>query len=175
MCIMNLHVSIGEYVFLCFPCYSLLTMTASFYLYTILRFNKAYWFYLQSLPVRFSVPYKTELLNGLLTGFADWYMYVYMYFWERRPCHVIFWFYIFGDKMTFFVTLLLFIHFVPASIWKWYALFVHSIYYSDIMSVASIGESDGDSDYVESDENSPAIPANTLDLAGHISDGGVYS
>ena len=36
------------------------------------------------------------------------------------------------------------------------------------MSVASIGESDGDSDYVESAENSPTSPANTPDLEGHI-------
>ena len=40
---------------------------------------------------------------------------------------------------------------------------------SDVMSVASIGESDGDSDYVESAKNSPTIPANMPDLAGHIS------
>ena len=39
---------------------------------------------------------------------------------------------------------------------------------SDVLSVASIGGSDGDSDYVESAENSPTSPANTLDLAGHI-------
>ena len=36
---------------------------------------------------------------------------------------------------------------------------------SDVMSVASIGGSDGDSDCVELDENSPMIPANTRDLA----------
>ena len=34
--------------------------------------------------------------------------------------------------------------------------------------MASIGESDGDSDYVESDEKSPTSPANTPDLTGHI-------
>ena len=37
------------------------------------------------------------------------------------------------------------------------------------MLVASIGESDGDSDYVKLAENSPTIPANTPYLAGHIS------
>ena len=36
------------------------------------------------------------------------------------------------------------------------------------MLVASIGWSDGDSDYVELDENSPTSPANTPDLASHI-------
>ena len=41
---------------------------------------------------------------------------------------------------------------------------------SDVTLVESIGESDGDSDYVESTENSPTIPDNTLDLAGHISE-----
>ena len=40
---------------------------------------------------------------------------------------------------------------------------------SDVTSVASIGEWDGDSDYVELAENSPTILANKLDLAGHIS------
>ena len=36
--------------------------------------------------------------------------------------------------------------------------------------VASIGESDGDSDYVESAENSPMSPSNTPDLEGHTSE-----
>ena len=35
--------------------------------------------------------------------------------------------------------------------------------------MASIGESGGDSDYVELDENSTTSLANTLDLTGHIS------
>ena len=39
---------------------------------------------------------------------------------------------------------------------------------SDVKLVAIIGESDGDSDYVESAENSPPSLANTPDLAGHI-------
>ena len=38
------------------------------------------------------------------------------------------------------------------------------------MSVESIEESDGDSDYVESAENSPTSPANTPDLKGNISE-----
>ena len=36
------------------------------------------------------------------------------------------------------------------------------------MSAASFGGSDGDSDYVNSAENSPTSPANTPELAGHI-------
>ena len=36
--------------------------------------------------------------------------------------------------------------------------------------MTSIGESDGDSDYVESDENSSTSPANTPELARHISE-----
>ena len=36
--------------------------------------------------------------------------------------------------------------------------------------MASFGGSDGDSDYVELAENQPMIPANTLDLMGHISE-----
>ena len=35
--------------------------------------------------------------------------------------------------------------------------------------MTSTGDSAGDSDYVESTENSPTSPANTPDLAGHIS------
>ena len=38
------------------------------------------------------------------------------------------------------------------------------------MSVESIGESDGDSDYVKSAENSPTSPDNTPDLEGYISE-----
>ena len=38
------------------------------------------------------------------------------------------------------------------------------------MSVAIIGESDGNLDYVESAENSPTIPDNTPDLEVHISE-----
>ena len=41
---------------------------------------------------------------------------------------------------------------------------------SDVTSVASIGYSDGDLDYVELAKNSPTSPANTTDLAGHISE-----
>ena len=40
---------------------------------------------------------------------------------------------------------------------------------SDFIAVTSILGSDGDSDYVESAEDSPMILANTPDLAGHIS------
>ena len=41
---------------------------------------------------------------------------------------------------------------------------------SDVISAASFGGSDGDSDYFESSKNSPTSPANTPDLAGHISE-----
>ena len=41
---------------------------------------------------------------------------------------------------------------------------------SDVTLVASILKSDGDSHYVESSENSPTSLANTLDIAGHISE-----
>ena len=37
------------------------------------------------------------------------------------------------------------------------------------MLAASFGGSDGNSDYFKSAKNSPTIPANTPDLAGHIS------
>ena len=41
---------------------------------------------------------------------------------------------------------------------------------SDVVSVASIGGSYGDSDYVKSAKNSPTSPSNMPDLAGHIRD-----
>ena len=41
---------------------------------------------------------------------------------------------------------------------------------SDVTLVASIGESDGNSDYVESAKNSPTSPANTLELEEQISE-----
>ena len=41
---------------------------------------------------------------------------------------------------------------------------------SDVMSEASFGESDGNSDYVESTKNSPMSSANTPDLDGYISE-----
>ena len=50
------------------------------------------------LPCEFSLPYKTELLNGLLTGFEYWYRYVYMYCLERKNRCVTLWFYNFVDK-----------------------------------------------------------------------------
>ena len=49
MCFMNLHV--GEYLFSCFPCYLVLTMTASLFLSPILSFNKVGLLYLKLLPV----------------------------------------------------------------------------------------------------------------------------
>ena len=41
---------------------------------------------------------------------------------------------------------------------------------SDVQFVESIGGSDGDSDYVNSAENSPMSPANTPYLTGHFSE-----
>ena len=41
---------------------------------------------------------------------------------------------------------------------------------NNVMLAASFGESNGNSDYVESAENSPRSSANTPDLEGHISE-----
>ena len=38
-----------------------------------------------SYPCDISMSHKTLLSHVLQTGFAYWYMYVYMYLWERRP------------------------------------------------------------------------------------------
>ena len=56
-----------------------------------------FWLYLQSLLVC-AVPYKTALFPDLLTGCTNWYMYVYIHFWEKQPSCVTIWFYNFGKK-----------------------------------------------------------------------------
>ena len=71
--------------------------------------------------------YNTLLSHGLVNGVADWYMYVYMYCLARRTRCGTLWFYVFGEKL-FFMTLLIFIHFVSDSIWKWHALLMYPIY-----------------------------------------------
>ena len=99
MCIINLHVhGLCIWIFIFPLLFLVLKMTASLCLYPIIRFNKADWFYLQSIPREVDVPYKTALSHGLLTGFTDWYMYVYMYCWERRRCRVTIRFYNFREK-----------------------------------------------------------------------------
>ena len=95
-----------------------------------------------------SLPYKTVLLHGLLTGFVDWYMYVYMYGWDIWRHCVTIWLYVFGEKwlcrdtLNFYLSVWLYvfgdkwlfhdahtcIHFVSSSSWKWYAIFIYSIY-----------------------------------------------
>ena len=69
---------------------------------------------------------KTELLHGLPTGFAGWYMYVYMYYWLIGRYTVNFWLYVFGEKMT--LSWKSFHWFFSASIWKWHAIFMYYVY-----------------------------------------------
>ena len=75
-----------------------LTMTTSFYLSPIqilIRWIES----IYNHPLcEVAVLYKTLLSHGLLTGFSDWYMYIYMYGWERWRHHVIVWLYVFGEK-----------------------------------------------------------------------------
>ena len=100
MCIMNMHVHCGAYVFSCFTCYLGLTMTESFYLSPILRFSKAYRFYLKALPVKgwwTVIRMRHHTVSWL--GFLDWYMYVYMYCQEKRPICVTLWFSVFGERL----------------------------------------------------------------------------
>ena len=54
-------------------------------------------------------------------------MYVYMYFWERRPRRLTRWLYIFGEKWLG-NDYLTFCSFFSASVWKWHAPFMYSIY-----------------------------------------------
>ena len=100
MCILNLHVHGCLYTSSCFPCYLVCTITEAFFLSPILRFNNASWFYLQSLPVWLCC---TVIILRYFAvfwlGFADWYMYVYMYFWEKQPCCVTLWTSVFEEKL----------------------------------------------------------------------------
>ena len=76
---------------------------------------------------RFLYRYKTELLHGLLNGFADWYIYVYMYCWERRTLCVTLFFYI-SERNDCVTTILLFIHFTKFHLEVTSPHHVHSIY-----------------------------------------------
>ena len=87
MCIMNMHVNGCIYVFSCFPCYLVLTMTASLCLSTIIRFNEVVWLYLKSLPVwGYCIITRLRYRTVSWLGFADLYMYVYMY-WREKFLH----------------------------------------------------------------------------------------
>ena len=74
-------------------------MTKSFYFFLILRFYKLGFFYLQSLPLWGFYTVKTSLLHVPQDGFVDWYMHVYIYRWDIRPCHVTFWISVFEEKI----------------------------------------------------------------------------
>ena len=69
MCIMNIHMHGCVYVFHVLPNICKLTMTMSFYLFTILRFNKAY---INSgynfLPCDAAIP----LLDLVIARYLDW-------------------------------------------------------------------------------------------------------
>ena len=60
-----------------------LTITMSFCLSPIPRFNKADWFYSQSLPMWGCCTVKTMLSECLHTWFVDWYIYVLIYVFLR--------------------------------------------------------------------------------------------
>ena len=89
--------------------------------------------------------FKTVLSHGFLIWFADWYMYVYIYWEKTLSCNrlviwfqremtwswptyfcLTVWFYIFGakwlchDAHTFIGSVL-------TSVWKWHTLFMYSI------------------------------------------------
>ena len=81
-------------------------MTTPFCLSPILRFDKGVLIIFTISPhVPLIYRYKTVLFHGLLAGFVNWYMYVYMYFWDRWYHLVTVWIYIFGDKWIFHKTL----------------------------------------------------------------------
>ena len=99
MCIMNMHIHGCVYVFLCFICYfwDWQWLRHSVYIpyYSLIRRIECIY---NRFPCEVAVPYKNALSHGLLTGFADWYMYVYMYLWEKRRCRLTVWLYVFGEK-----------------------------------------------------------------------------
>ena len=127
ICIMNLQVRVWEHVFSCFLVILVFTMTTSLCLYPILSFNRVYWLYLNPPRARLLYRYKTVLSHGLLKGVVNWYMYVYMYCWERQTCNLNLWFSIFGEKWLGH-DFLNFYSFVSYYLWKWHVIFMHYIY-----------------------------------------------
>ena len=76
----------------------------------ILRFNKAYRFYLKLIPVWFLFTvYKTSVYTLSWLRFAYWYMYVYICFWYKWTRRATLWFYVL-DRNDFVWKLLIFIH-----------------------------------------------------------------
>ena len=111
MCIMNLHVyGMCIYIFM-FSLYLLgLITTMSFYLYPILRFNKADCLYLQSLSVGGCCTVWDCVIARSPECVADWYMYLCMYFGEGRRFSVTVRFYYFREKWICHNILIFLIH-----------------------------------------------------------------
>ena len=87
------------FVFSCFPCYFWCWQWLRHSVYLpfqclIRRIDSIY----NCSPCEVSVPNITVSSHSFLAEFVDWYMYVYMYFWERRRCCVTIWFYNFREK-----------------------------------------------------------------------------
>ena len=75
-------------------------MSTEYCLYPTLRFNKADWIYLQSLPVGYccTVIRLSYRMLSLLGLWIDIYICKYIYI-DRRRCRVTIWFYNFGEKL----------------------------------------------------------------------------
>ena len=102
MCIMIMNVHGYVYVFSSFIYHLGLKMTLSFFLSSILRFNKSYWLYLKYLHVwGFCIIIKLSCYMVSWLRFASWYIYLYMYIWYKRPLCVTIWFSFFGEIRIF--------------------------------------------------------------------------
>ena len=127
MCTMNLHVHIMcIYIFMFSLFFFGLENYYFFCLSPVLRFNKVDWFYSQSLPVRGLCTVYNCVIVRSPYWVEDWYMYVYMYFWDIRRCHVTVRFYNVRDKLIGYDTLNFYS--CISSVWKWHYLFLYSIY-----------------------------------------------
>ena len=68
----------------------------------IIMFNKAYWFHLQLFPVQVWCATKTDLSYDLHNLFADCYIRMNKFIYERNGLVVYpFWIHVFEEKMTF--------------------------------------------------------------------------
>ena len=101
VCTFVYHESACTRLQICMITFSLLfwglTMNTSLYFSLILRLNKTDCSNLNISLWEVSIPLILNYLIGFQTGFADWYMYEYMYCWEWLSCCLTVWLSVFDD------------------------------------------------------------------------------
>ena len=131
LCTYVYHESARTRLKICILTFSLLslglTTNKSLYLYTILRFNKADLFYLQSLPVWGWYTVNTSLSHCLQTWFVDWYICMYTCITDRDDTTVLPFGCLFLERKLLCHDPLTFYSFSPSSIWKWHAILMYYI------------------------------------------------